>query len=491
MLTLVVKGDHLEEQIAYANQNAEAIEMRLDQIESKNIKMLRELSIIPVIFTLRKKSHGGFYEGKEKAREAEIKKLLDCAPDYLDLEYDTDLTFAKAIHEKHPEVKIICSYHNFEKTPDDLEEIYNQMQNFPAYGHKIATMAHTSLDGLRMLIFLKEKYFSGHKLAAICMGNEGECTRILSPLFGNLFNFVMHDSGSESAPGQLSLETLISIYNYPCLNENTQIYGLIGDPVDKSLSHITHNQVFKEFKINAVYIKLRIMSKELADFFVLIKELPFKGFAATMPLKEHLSDHLEFIDEKAQAIRAINTLDLKKEGWWGYNTDSGGALNAIEKRELVQDKTVIVLGAGGTGKAISYEAMKRGANVIILNRSKDKAVDLAKHLGCIGDSIKSLPEHPGWHILINTTSVGMSPNANEMPIDPEEILPHTIVMDAIWNPFTTKLLKDAEEKGCQIIQGYEMFVHQAVLQFGIYFNESLDQDKLLHILEQACLNSRG
>ncbi len=486
MLTLVVKGNHLEEQIAYANQHAEALEMRLDQIVQKNIKMLRALSTVPVIFTLRKKSHGGFYKGTAKEREVEIEKLLDCTPDYFDLEYDTDPAFVRAICAKHPEVKIISSYHNFEKTPNNLDEIYHQIQCFPAYGHKIATMARSALDAVRMLIFLKKNRCNGHKLTAICMGKEGECTRILSPLFGNLFTFVMKGSGSESAPGQLSLETLISTYNYRDLNENTQIYGLIGDPVNKSFSQITHNQVFKEFNINAVYIKLRITPKELAVFFTLIQELPFKGLSVTMPLKESLVDHLEFIDEQAQEIGAINTLYLKEEGWWGYNTDSDGALNAIEKRELVQDKTVIVLGAGGTGKAIAYGTIKRGANVIILNRSKDKAVDLAKHLGCIGDTIKSLSKYPSWHILINTTPVGMLPNVNEMPINPEEILPDRVVMDAIWNPLTTKLLKEAKQSGCQIIQGYEMFIHQATLQFCIYFNGSVDKKKILHILDRAC-----
>ncbi|MCK4934098.1 MAG: shikimate dehydrogenase, partial [Simkaniaceae bacterium] len=237
-----------------------------------------------------------------------------------------------------------------------------------------------------------------------------------------------------------------------------------------------------------VYIKLRLTSAELESFFSLITDLPFHGFAVTMPLKEHVAPYLEFIDNKAKAIGAINTLNLKKGEWHGLNTDSIGALNALEKKMLVRGKKVVILGVGGAGKAIAYEAIERGAKVILLNRTKEKAVALATHLGCTGDSLHSLKNYK-WDILINTTSVGMSPNVDETPVLVEEILKDTIVMDAVWSPFKTKLLKSAEKKGCQIVYGYEMFIYQAAEQFAIYFNEALDRERLIAILDAACQNN--
>ena len=226
MLTLAIKGEFPEKQIEYANQHSQAIELRLDLIPSYDIGKLRTLCNVPVIFTLRKKSHGGAFTGTEKEREEALEKLASHKPDYLDIEWDTGPAFAKKIQEKYPSIKIICSYHNFEETPLDLNSIFEKMQTFPADHYKMATMAKSALDSLRMLNFIKES----KNLTGLCMGAYGECSRILSPLFGNQFNFVSKEMKEKTAPGQMSLESLESIYHYSKLNSHTKIYALIGDP---------------------------------------------------------------------------------------------------------------------------------------------------------------------------------------------------------------------------------------------------------------------
>ena len=368
MLVISVQGnfEQARQAIRAAQKEGEVIEFRLDLMEKMDLPHLSKLkkeSQLPVIFTLRKKSHGGKFEGSEREREEMLLEWMTLKPDYIDLEYDSE--FAGAID---PSIAIISSYHNFEKTPEDLEEILQKMDRFSPKIYKIATMARSSLDALRMLIFVKKH----NNVAGMCMGEKGEVTRILAPIVGSPLTYA--SLGNKTAPGQFDASELSKIYHFHWLNRHTTIYALIGDPVDKSIGHLCHNKVFEALKKNAVYVKLALKPKEIGEFFSLINDLPFLGFSVTMPLKEKVAPYLKAIDSQAKAIGAMNTL-LKKEGeWFGMNTDGAGALDALEKREKVAEKTILILGAGGAAKAIAVEAAARGAKVAELPDQRSREV---------------------------------------------------------------------------------------------------------------------
>jgi 3-dehydroquinate dehydratase/shikimate dehydrogenase len=348
-----------------------------------------------------------------------------------------------------PVGKVIVSYHNLEETPD-LEIVLKQMQmaHPGAYCYKIATMAHSTLDSLRMMEFLQHH----PNIIGLCMGDLGSITRICAPIFNVPIMYAPLEDEDKTAPGQLLAGELNEIYNFKSLTSQTKIYGLIGDPVDRSIGHLFHNDVFREDKRDAVYVKMRVAPGELSDFFALAKKLPFVGLSVTAPLKEAILPFVDEIDSKAQAIGAVNTLVFRNGKIYGSNTDGEAAIDVLGD---VKDKTIVVLGAGGSAKAIVYTAVRRGAKVIVVNRTAERAEELAKLFLC-GFSEKV----PAYDILVNATT-------STMPIDADSIMPDKIVMDIAF--YETEFLQHAQEKGCFYQDGFPMYFQQAIAQQSTWF----------------------
>lgn len=347
-----------------------------------------------------------------------------------------------------PAGKVIVSYHNYEETPD-LEAVLQMLKEAQPQAHfyKIATMARSTLDSLRMLKFLQ-----GHpQMIGLCMGDLGMLTRICAPIFQVPLMYAPLQEEDKNAPGQLLASQLCEIYHFRSLNSETKIFGLIGDPVHRSIGHLFHNDFFRTHHRNAVYVKMNVKSEELSEFFSCIKNLPFAGLSVTAPLKEAVIPFIDEVDPNAAAIGAVNTLAFRKGKIYGYNTDGDAALDVLGD---VRNKILVVLGAGGAAKAIIYMAIQRHCTVVIVNRTSEKAEELAHLMGCQWSITV-----PPYDILVNTTSASM-------PIDANEILPGKIVMDIAV--YETEFLKEAQRKGCTVINGFPMFFQQALAQQAIW-----------------------
>jgi len=430
------------------------LELRLDlfpQIELEEIRAHVKQSSYPTLLTLRKASQGGKFQGTEREREELITKLLALQPPFFDLEWDMNPIFLRETIAKHPKTKFILSYHNFEHTPFGLEQLYASMRQIPAFSYKIAAFTQSTNDALKMLLFARKN----PKVSVICMGERGEFARVLGPVVGNRVGYASLNAESKTGPGQLSLSELSDIYHYHFLNEHTAIYGLVGDPVEKSRGHLHHNGVFLSRGLNAVYVKMIVEPQELAEFIPLAKELGIRGLSVTLPLKEKIVPFVGVIEPSVEKIGAINTLRFQDNRIVGTNTDGVGALDAIEKKGLVRGKKVVLLGAGGVARAIAYEAKERGASVLVLNRTPLRAEILAADLGCASGTLEEVP--PNCDVLINCSP-------DPLPIDPELIPPGIIAMDVVYAPRETQFLQEAQAKGCQVVYGEEMFLNQAARQ---------------------------
>ncbi len=352
-----------------------------------------------------------------------------------------------------PPGDVIVSYHNYEETPN-LEAILKilQMTHPRAHLYKIATMARSTLDSLRMLEFLQRH----PGIIGLCMGDLGNITRICAPIFQVPIMYAPLIKEDKNAPGQLLVDQLCEIYQFRSLNPLTQIYGLIGDPVFRSIGHLFHNEAFRKAEKNAVYLKMVVKPGELAEFFSLAKKLPFAGLSVTVPLKEAVLPYVDVLDPEAKAIGAVNTLTFKDGKIYGANTDGNAAIDVLGN---VKNKTIVMLGAGGSARAIGYIAHKRGAKVVIVNRTAEKARELARVIGCEwGEKIHS------YDILVNATSA-------TMPVLGEEIQEGSRVMDIAL--YETELLKIAREKNCRCIDGFPMYFEQAVAQQVIWASDLL------------------
>ncbi len=415
-------------------KQADLIELRADCFE------LKKFCQKPVIF-------------KQEVVDFEALSIL---PEYVDLPHTTSSADFEKIKRQFPNVKTICSFHDFEKT-GDLEKIYAELKTNGADLIKIATQANSTLDALRMLLLVKK-----YQCIGVCMGDLGAITRILAPVVGAPWTYAPEEESQKTAPGQILLQELVETFNYQNLNKNTRLYGLIGDPVSKSISHKTHNWFFKNSSLNAVYVKMCVKKEELPEFFSLCREVGFKGLSVTMPLKEAVIDYLDY-----PTAKAINTIGFEEEGVYGWNTDGSGALDALEKKVKVQGKKMVLLGAGGAAYGIAHEAKKRGAKLIICNRTLKRAEALASEVSGLAYPLSAFSQIGDYDILINCTSVGMLEPKSPVPED--TLLEGKVVMDIISSPRITPLLAAALKKNCEIIEGLQMFIHQALGQYFHWF----------------------
>ena len=446
MLCATIKSDSIKE-IQRANREADLVELNLPLFKPHDLAHLRSLCKKPVIF---------------KLEEIDWDLLL-LSPDYVDLPHTTPIAVFEEIGARFPLIKRICSYHNFEKT-GDLESLFAQVHSRPAEIYKMATLAQTTLDALRMLCLVKK-----YKCVGICMGELGVITRILASVYGAPWTYAPYSLEQQTAPGQLLISDLVKTYNFRSTSPSTAVYGLIGDPITQSRSHHIHNFAFKKLRLDAIYVKMRLTSEELPAFFPLCQELNIKGLSVTMPLKESLAPYVE-----GAKGTAINTIGWHPEGIYGWNTDGPGALDALEKRGKVAGKKIVLIGAGGAAYGIAHEAKKRGAELIILNRTLPRAQRLADEVKGVAYPLESFGQvaRKGYDILINCTSVGMGED-KRLPIESANLLENRVVMDIISKPEVTSLLAAAEKKGCATIKGIEMFIQQAVGQYCHWFKPLL------------------
>ncbi len=246
------------------------------------------------------------------------------------------------------------------------------------------------------------------------------------------------------------------------IDASTELFGIIGRPVGHSLSPAMHNAAFEHWGINAVYLAFETDSPaKAADA---ARTLGIKGLSVTVPHKETIMDFLDEIDETARQIGAVNTVKNLEGHLSGTNTDWIGAVEALRAVTEIKGRRIVVLGAGGSARAAVYGLTRAGALVHIANRTVEKAGRLAREFGCSFSGLDELSQTEA-DILINTTSVGMTPLQNISPVPEKELDRFSVVMDIVYGSKKTRLITDAERHGCRTVPGTQMLLHQAAAQF--------------------------
>jgi shikimate dehydrogenase len=249
------------------------------------------------------------------------------------------------------------------------------------------------------------------------------------------------------------------------IDAQTKLYSVIGNPVSHSLSPIMHNAAFSRMGLNAAYLAFEV--EHLEEAIRGIRGLGIQGVSVILPFKTQVIPFLDEVEAVAEKIKAVNTIQNKGGRLIGHNTDWRGAMEALEEEVDLKGKNVLLLGAGGAARAIGFGLKEKGSQVIISNRSPDKAHELAKDLGFVNQPLLSIRE-PNFDIIINATSVGMVPYDAESPLPKKFLKEGMLVMDIVYQPLKTKLLQEAEEQGCRIINGLEMLARQGAAQLEIW-----------------------
>lgn len=255
------------------------------------------------------------------------------------------------------------------------------------------------------------------------------------------------------------------------IDAQTQLYGIIGNPVRHSLSPMIHNGAFRRMGLNAVYLAFEV--KDLKGAIDGMRKLGIRGMSVTIPFKMEVIPFLDEVEEVAKKIKAVNTLLHEQDRLTGYNTDWCGALEALEEKVDLRGKRVLLIGAGGAARAIGFALKTKDCEVIISNRTTDRASGLAKELRCAHHPLSSI-ENLETDVVINATSVGMHPYDQESPLPQKVLRRGMTVMDIVYKPLQTRLLREAEEAGCLTIDGLEMLSRQGAAQLEIWTGKRPD-----------------
>ena len=466
-------------------QGAELVELRLDYIgRVVNLKRLIENRPCPVIVTCRRQADGGRWGGTEEARQTLLRTAIAEGVEYVDLEDDiADLI------PRFGKTKRIVSRHDFSGTPKDLSEVHVQMQARDADIVKLATMANSPLDNLRMMKLVQE---SDVPTVGLCMGEMGTPSRILASRFGAPFTYATFHEERSLAPGQLSFKQMMKIYNYDQIDKDYEVFGVIADPVGHSYSPIIHNAAFKHLKMKRVYVPFRIPDADLSSWIKHCRSLGIRGLSVTIPHKESVIAKCSKVESVVRDIGAVNTMVFDDGGTVrGYNTDYRAAMDSLfavmkidgEKEDCLSGVKTLVLGAGGVSKAVAFGLAKKGADVVISSRTKKRAMELAKAVE--GKAIEwDMRHHFQPDILINGTPVGMHPKMDVSPWDERYLQKKMVIFDTIYNPEQTLLIKQARKAGCRVVTGVEMFIRQAALQFKYFTGEEAPTDLMRDTLKR-------
>lgn len=256
------------------------------------------------------------------------------------------------------------------------------------------------------------------------------------------------------------------------INAQTKLCLIIGDPVKHSLSPAMHNTAYKKLGIDNqfVFLAQKIKPVDLKSAIQAVKALNIRGLTCTIPHKTAVIPLLDQLDPLAQKIGAVNTVVNNNGQLIGYNTDCFGAVTALEKHTKLKNKKVAVLGAGGGARAVVFGLISKNAQVTVFNRTHKKAKTLASQADCQAQSLKNLKIIKNLDIIINTTSVGMTPSHHRSLVPKSLIQPHHLVFDIVYSPHQTQLLKNALTKKAKIIHGLDMLLYQGIAQFELYTN---------------------
>ena len=469
MLAAVIAAKAQEEALESLEKakQADLIELRLDylnKINDEDIESLVKKTRIPIIVTCRKKPEGGFFSGNQKQRMQILKKAVELRADFVDIENSSDKACIKDLIKHKNKTKIIISYHNFKETPANPMNIYDNIKKLNPDLIKIVTYANSVSDNFKIFDIIKSANKDSKPIISFCMGPYGQFSRVLSVILGSKITYASVQSGKESATGQLTISEMLD-YRIKNLNKNTKIFGLIGNPVEHSCSHIIHNASFEKTKTDAVYLKFRVDKlKYFVDYF---RKLNSGGFSVTIPHKIEVMRYLDEIDDKSKEIGAVNTILVEDGKWIGCNTDCDGAMQALKEKTRLKGKKVALLGSGGSARAICYGLKENGADVVILNRTVKNAKLLAERFDCSYQNLYGLNKVK-YDILVNTTPIGMYPYIHSSPIKKDSILEGSVVFDIVFNPPKTRLLQDAEKRNCKIVHGIEMLIKGSALQFKLW-----------------------
>ena len=458
------------------------VELRLDLMEERDLRRLLEARGRPVIVTNRPVREGGRAAEPEAERLEALVVAARLGAEYVDVELDSVARLGKLPGE----TARIVSHHDFDGTPADLEALLKRLLDAGPDVAKLCVTANDMCDVPPMLDLLR-RHAGTTPLIGLSMGEPGVVTRLLAPKLGAFLSFAALDEGQEAAPGQVPVREMAEMYRFHRLDEGTVVYGVVADPVAHSMSPPVHNAAFEALGINAVYLPFKVTDPAL--FLQDFEPYDLAGLSVTIPHKEAMLGLMDEVEPLARRVGAVNTVRIDEGHRYGCNTDVSAAVESVEDAveraglEPLSERHVLLVGAGGAGRAIAYGLREKGVELTIANRTVSRAEKLAAEVGaefCGLDRMEALSAD----IIINSTSVGMWPRVEDSPVPADMLGLGMVVFDSVYNPIRTRLLREAEKAGAVTASGVEWFVNQAAAQFELWTGTDAPREVMAETLRR-------
>ncbi|HUY13695.1 MAG TPA: shikimate dehydrogenase [Terriglobia bacterium] len=434
------------------------------------------------IATCRRVEAGGQFPGsvEEQARVLGAAVRAGCA--WVDIEAESVEQAGVELLRRFSNSRVVVSVHDFKKLPP-LGETYRRLSRLPVHAVKIAGLARSLADNLKVRQFLKAQRPASRRAVVVALGASGLPSRLLGLNWGSAWTFASASPHFSAAPGQLPAEVMRSVYRVESVDHRTQLYGVVGNRASTSLSPAMQNAAFHAKRVNAIYLPCE--TPRLSDFLAFARKLGFAGFSVTMPFKRAIIRALDWVEPMSAQIGSCNTVAVQRGKWTGWNTDAAAVIEVLTKRLRLAGSRALILGAGGAARSAAFALRGEGAMVFIAARREIAARRLAASVSAQAvpwDSADSLDVDT----VINATPIGMAPNVEGLPVDLARLRTR-VVFDMVYYPLETRFLAEARGRGLTTISGLEMLVAQGARQFEIWTGQSAPRA----LMEQAVRQGFG
>jgi len=471
-LTEETTGALIERMAALAGL-ADLFEIRADRVLDLDLLALLRARTRPLILTCRCVSQGGSWPDDDPRRRLTLLEGVKRGFDYVDVEADSG--FYEVIGEKAGR-GLILSHHDITSTPRDLDGLYARLCDMGADIVKIAVTPGSVADVGRLLeCAARAARGGGPPLLALALGDMGAITRVAAGRYGAPFTFASPEAGAEAAPGQIPVAAMAGLFRARTVTASTRVYGILGRDVSRSFSPALHNPAFQACGLDAVYVTLQ--AEALAPFLDALPALGLSGFSVTQPYKVEILPFLDTVDAAAAACGSVNTVICEEGRLSGATTDGAGVVGPLRRRLELHGARVMIVGAGGAARSAAFALRAAGARVTVVARDAARAGAVATAASCAHGALADLARYQ-WDVLINATPVGSHAQPGVSPVPEELHRPGTVVFDMVYDPLETPLLRQAQQRGCSIVDGLEMLLAQAALQFEAWTGQPAPMDAM-------------
>jgi len=463
-------------QLKRALRYTRTAELRLDWLKSDHERSSllgslkrRRLRGATLLATCRRILGGGRLPGGAEAELYWLTQARVAGCQWCDLEIETLRELPELSARAYPiPPKILLSVHDFKRTPAMPKRLTHAKRG-EADAFKLAVQARTLTDSLRVLRLARES----QDVVAVPMGEVGLPARLLALREGSALAYAPVTAAT--APGQVSLHDFKKLYRADAATRKTVICGVIGNPIAHSLSPLLHNAGYVAARRDAMF--LPVLVENLREFVRTIPEFGLRGISVTIPHKQSFLKYLDDCEPMAAKIGAINTVVVAKYGELrGSNTDYAGVLRALQGKVKLPGARALIFGAGGSARAAAFALANAGAEVLISARRESAARELARACGAQTIARRHVAS-ACFELIVNATPVGMLPQEGVSPLSAKE-LNTPWVMDLIYRPLQTELLRIAKKKGIGVISGLDMFLAQGFAQWELFMGQQAPESTM-------------